>query len=338
MMMTTNNAESAPATKNEGKPALPLPPPKHQKLFTVGRRCGRLANRLIIFANFIALAEEQGHRVINYTFHSYSDLFEATRANISCAYPVPKRKSWLDIIPGAAAAIRKTRVFYHLTRCASVLNQRFPIFGNAVVTLRELEGHPITFLDGPEIQDKIRPARIVFVYGWRFRTPDLVRKHGDKIRAYFRPVEQHDNPGREAVDRLRRSADVVIGVHIRHGDYRRARGSKYFYPAERYAAWMHDLAAQFPNRKVAFLVCSDEPRNAGEFPGLSVGLGTESAVSDLYALARCDYILGPPSTFTEWASFYGEKPLLHLGGSNDSVPVEKFRVSYLDWGFGCAEP
>jgi hypothetical protein len=329
MMTTANNAESARATKNEGKPA--LPPPKNQKLFTIGRRCGRLANRLILFANFIALAEEQGHRLINFTFHSYAGLFEATRRNICCRYPVPKRKSWMDVVPGVAAGIRKTRVFYHLTRLASVLNLRFPIFGNAAVTLRELEGHPITFLDGPELQEKIRPAKIVFVYDWRFRAPDLVRKHGDKIRAYFRPIEQLENRSRETVAHLRRNADIVIGIHIRHGDYRRWRGGKYFYPAARYAAWMHDLAAQFPARKVAFLVCSDEPRSPSEFPGLSVGFGTESPVSDLYALARCDYILGPRSTFSQWASFYGEKPLLHLGDSNDSVPVEKFRVSYLDW-------
>jgi hypothetical protein len=309
-MTTDNTAESARATKNERKPALPPPPPP-QKLFTIGRRCGRLANRLIIFANFIALAEEQGHRVINYTFHSYADLFEATRANISCAYPIPKRKSCLDIIPGVGTTIRKTRFFYHFTRIASVLNQRFPIFGKAVVTLRELEGQPVTLLDSPELQEKIRPAKIVFVYGWRFRAPDLVRKHGDKIRAYFRPIEQYDKPSREAVAQLRRNADIVIGVHIRQGDYRRWRGGKYFYPAARYAAWMHDLAAQFPARKVSFLVCSDEPRSAGEFPGLSVGFGTESPASDLYALAQCDYILGPKGTFSQWASFYGEKPLLH---------------------------
>ena len=308
-----------------------MPPTQPQKLFTIGRRCGRLANRLILFANFIALAEEQGHRLINFTFHSYSDLFEATRRNIYCRYPVPKRRSWIDVVPGVAALIRKTRIFYHLTRYASVLNERFPVLGSAAVTLRELKGHPVTLLDGPELQEKIRPAKIVFVYGWLFRAPDLVRKHGDKIRAYFRLIEQYENASREAVARLRRDAEVVIGIHVRHGDYRRWKDGKYFYPVARYAAWMQDLEAQFPDRKVAFLVCSDEPRSAGEFPGLSVGFGTEFPVSDLYALAQCDYILGPKSTFSQWASFYGEKPLLHLHDSNDSVRVEKFRVSYLDW-------
>jgi hypothetical protein len=323
-MTATHNAESAPLKKNVSPRAKP-------KLFMIGRRCGRLANRLILFANFIALAEEEGHRLVNFTFNSYAGLFEATRRNICCRYPVPNRSSWLDVIPGVAAVIQKTRGGYHLTRYTSLLNERFPFFGRAVITVRELTKPATTFLDGPEFQAKIRPARIVFVYGWGFRAPALVRKHGDKIRAYFRPVEPYASRSREAVDRLRRNADIVIGIHLRHGDYRRWKGGKYFYPATRYAAWMRDLAAQFPARQVAFLICSDEPRSVDEFPGLSVGLGTGGPVSDLYALARCDYILGPKSTFSQWASFYGEKPLLHLHDSTDAVPIEKFQVSYLDW-------
>ena len=94
---------------------------------------------------------------------------------------------------------------------------------------------------------------------------------------------------------------------------------------------MRELAGQFPGRKISFLICSDEPRNADEFSGLSVGFGTASPVSDLYALARCDYILGAKSTFSEWASFYGGKPLLHLLDGNVPVKLENFRVCHLDW-------
>jgi hypothetical protein len=36
------------------------------------------------------------------------------------------------------------------------------------------------------------------------------------------------------------------------------------------------------------------------------------AVEDLYAFAGCDLLVGPPSTFTAWAAFYGEVPLLHV--------------------------
>jgi hypothetical protein len=53
-------------------------------------------------------------------------------------------------------------------------------------------------------------------------------------------------------------------------------------------------------------------------------------MGDLHALARCDYIFGPQSTFTQWASFYGNKPLLLLKDADDRLERAKFRVSWLD--------
>ena len=173
------------------------------KLLVIARRCGRLANRLVLFSNIIAFAEERGYRVINFTFHSYAGLFEATRRDIYCQYPIAKCKSWLDVIPGVACAVRKTRVFYHAVRAASLLNERCPVFGRSVVTLRENPGKDITFMDGSQVQAKIRDARIVFVYGWRFRAPDYVQRQAEKIRAYFRPIEEYELCSRQAVERLR---------------------------------------------------------------------------------------------------------------------------------------
>lgn len=328
--MTTITKDGPVRTSASGRKVVPSGRP-NAKWFVIGFRCGRLANRLILFANFIALAEEQGHRLINFSFHSYSELFAGTRGNIYCRYPVPRRRSWLDVVPGVAAVLRKTRLLHQLTYQASQLYERFPLLGRSVITLRELPGHRLTILDGPACQETIRSAKIVFVRGWWLRTPGLVQKHGGKIRAYFRPVESFEMAVDTALGPLRRNSDVVIGIHIRQGDYRDWQGGKYFFPASRYAGWMHELVAQFPNRKVGFFVCSDEPREAGEFPGLNVVLGAGSAVGDVYALARCDYILGPKSTFTQWASFYGEKPLLQVGDNQETAELEKFRVSYLDW-------
>ena len=325
------------------------PFPKDGKLIVISLRTGRLANRLTLFAHFIALAEEQGHRIINFAFHSYAHLFETTRRDIYCRYPVAERRSWLDVVPGVAAALRKTRICYQIVCYASIWNESFPVFGKSVVTLREkprsnvipLDGPEVTLLeksrsnvvplDGPEVQAQIRDARIVFAHGWPFRVPtSWLPRHSGKIRDYFRPIEEYDRASREAVDRLRRDADIVVGVHIRHGDYRVWQHGKYFFPASRYAGWMQELAAQFPDRKVAFFVCSDEPRTADEFPGLSVGLGAGSPVGDLYALAGCDYIFGPQSTFTQWASFYGNKPLFLLNDASARLERAKFRVSCLD--------
>ena len=329
MAMEPANQDNTRSADDGRSPAQPLR--QNGKLIVISLRSGRLANRLTLFAQFIALAEEQGHRIINFAFHSYAHLFETTRRDIYCRYPAAERRSWLDVVPGVAAALRKTRICYQLVCYASIWNESFPVFGRKVVTLREKPGSKVMPLDGPGIQAQIRDARIVLAHGWWFRAPpNWLQRHAEKIRDYFRPVEEYARASREAVDRLRRDADVVVGVHIRQGDYRTWHGGKYFFPASRYAGWMQELAAQFPDRKVAFFVCSDEPRTAYEFPGLAVGLGAGSPVGDLYALSGCDYIFGPQSTFTQWASFYGNKPLFLLNDANARLERAKFRVSCLD--------
>lgn len=311
----------------------PEPPgrslPASGKLFIISGRCGRLANRMVLFANFIALAEEHGHRVMNPTFHSYAGLFETTRRDIYCQYPVATRRSWLDVLPGLAGAIRWTRLFFRVARAAGVLNERLPLCGDKVITLRQSSGQEITALDGPEVQAKIHDARIILVNGWNFRAPGLVGKHAVKIKSYFQPSPQFEQASQQAVDRLRPAADVVVGVHIRRGDYSNWKGGQCFFPVSRYATWMHELVEQFSPGKVSFLLCSNEARDPREFPGLSVGFGPGSPVGDLYALAKCDYILGPLSTFSQWASFYGNKPLYHLCDTDARIERAKFSVSDL---------
>jgi len=307
----------------------PTPRSGKGKLFVISGRCGRMANRMVLFAHFIALAEEQGHRVANPTFHSYAGFFAATRDDIYCRYPLATRRSWWDILPGVGGAIRGTRIFFHLARAFGLWNERYPVFGKTIFTLRQTPGQPVTALDGPEVQAGIRDARIVFVNGWNFRAPTLVQRHAEKIRPYFRPIAEFEQASRQAVQRLRQQADVVVGVHIRRGDYRTFREGAYFYPVARYAAWMQELAEQFPGRRVAFFVCSDEPRAATEFSGLTVVPGAGSAVADLDALSRCDYILAPVGTFSMWASFYGNKPLFSIREHDARIERSEFRVSDL---------
>jgi hypothetical protein len=304
-------------------------PAGDRKLFCIALRAGRLANRLILFANFIALAEEQRHRLVNVTFHSYAEHFETTRRDIYCQYPPPARRSWMDVVPGVAPAVRATRVLYRLVRAACVVNDRFPVWGRRVIRLRASGDSAVTRLEDPAVQAQIAPARVVFIYDWGFRAPQWVQRHGRRIRAFFRPLEPIERASRQAVDRLRQQGEVVVGVHIRQGDYRNWKQGRYFFPASRYAEWMRRMQEQFPGRKVAFFVCSDVPRSAAEFPGLAVHLGGASPVLDLYTLAGCDYVMGPPSTFSQWASFYGEKPLRHFHGQDAQPDLPGFRVSDL---------
>lgn len=303
-------------------------PSADKKLLIIAFRTGRLGNRLTLFANVIGFAAEHGYRVINPAFHTYAHLFENTRQDIYCRFPAARRRSLPDVLPGVAPAIRKTRLLYQMVRHASVLIHRFPNLSRRVCTIRETSIETIN-LDAPEVQSGIAGARVVFVHGWRIRAPESLRRHAGVIRDYFRPMEPLEHASRQAVDRLRQTAEVVVGIHVRLGDNWKWAGGKFFFPVSQYVAWMRELTGQFPHRKVSFLICSDEPRSETEFPGLTVGLGPGSAVSDLYALARCDYIMGPPSTFTQWASFYGNRPMLVLDRADQRIAPDQFQVSDL---------
>ncbi|HAX17707.1 MAG TPA: hypothetical protein DCY00_03825 [Actinobacteria bacterium] len=48
-------------------------------------------------------------------------------------------------------------------------------------------------------------------------------------------------------------------------------------------------------------------------------------IEDLYSLALCDYIFGPPSTFSMWASFYGEVPLRFITNPDTDLSLDKFK-------------
>ena len=308
--------------KNKGREAA-------GKNIYVALRCGRLANRMVLFANLIAFAAENNGRLVNFTFHTYAEVFETTRRDFYCQFPTAARRSLWDAIPPLGRLLRRLRLPYQLVRMAARLNGRFTPFGKRVITQREIPGREMTPLDDPEILAGLREARTIFFYGWNFRSPELVRRHAEKIRAYFQPVESIAGASREAVARMRQQAEVVVGVHIRHGDYRTWKDGQYFYPAEQYAAWMRAMAAHFPGRKVGFLVASDEARQVEEFPGLTVGFCPGSPVADIYALAGCDYIFGPPSTYSQWASFHGNKPLLQLKSREAEIAPELFAVSFL---------
>jgi hypothetical protein len=53
-------------------------------------------------------------------------------------------------------------------------------------------------------------------------------------------------------------------------------------------------------------------------------------MGDLYALAKCDYLLGTLSSFSQWASFYGNKPLYQVRDGHEHPERGQFRVLYLE--------
>jgi hypothetical protein len=175
----------------------------------------------------------------------------------------------------------------------------------------------------PEALELTRRARVILTSGWVFSGHFFLAKHAQAVRSFFRPLPRIRENVNTIVARARARSDILVGIHIRHGDYRLYRNGRYFYPTAAYATLMHRARGLF-GELVGFLVCSDEPQDRSRFDGLEVSFGSGHLVEDMYALAGCDYILGPPSTFSWWASFYGGVRICWILDPDQDLRVDAF--------------
>jgi hypothetical protein len=284
------------------------------KYTIISSKPGQLGNRLIVFAHFIAFAAEKGTIILNPSFDEYASWFEGTRRSLWCKFPqrIIGSKRRVPLI------LRS--ILYQVVLIMAKVLKRFNLFHSLI---------QVKYLDWDEEFDIAQfaevQAQILIVQGWLYRCPSLIKKHGNLIRSFFRPT----NNFLSAVDSFLQvhRAEVLVGVHIRRGDYKTFLNGKYFYDLELYHKKMKEIQTFFPGRSVRFCICSNVPINAKfSFSNLDCVNGPGSVVEDLMVLTRCNYILGPPSTFTIWASFYGSVPLYQMENINRKIELSDFLV------------
>lgn len=253
-----------------------------------------MCNRLLATAHLVAHAEACGQTVLSCALRKYAPYFEG----------LPEH----GILTHRPERPRTKTVF------------RVPL---AVLRSGLFPPGEIPFTD-PRVLRAEQAALLVLI-GWRFRDDKALREHGPLVRALFRPRAHFRQPAEQCLAELRGQCDVVVGVHVRRTDYATFRDGCFFYSDAVYRRMMKDLSAQLRGR-VGFLVASDATIDTSMFSGMLVQQAPGHELVDLYALAGCDYILGPPSTYSMWASFYGDVPLCHVSSADAEVTLEAFRT------------
>lgn len=170
-----------------------------------------------------------------------------------------------------------------------------------------------------------RRGQIVFLAGWNHRAPvtDL-RPYRPQLQQIFQLPAKARESAESALQQARQGADLVVGVHIRRGDYREFINGRYYFTNTRYAKAMREIMAQ-THGQVAFLLCSNEPVDRAAFSEFdTIVLPGGNALEDLHGLCLCDYILAAPSTFSLWASFIGQVPLHFLTDGDHRVDLANF--------------
>jgi hypothetical protein len=288
-------------------------------MLVISAKSGQLGNRLFLFAHFIAFAIENKYTVLNPAFDEYAEFFKSTNKDILCCYPP---------MPFSIPGNKNTRNRYYQFNCYLRDSGRF----NIINIKRD---KPFNWSNSNIVQ-KLHSLAPNFFQGWLFRDGwfmediSLLRQHGDKIRRYFQPLAKYQLNVESLISNIRKQTDILVGVHIRQGDYQHHQNGRYFYRIEEYSKVMADVQELFPNKKVTFLICSNEQQDPSFFKNLSYVYGNNHIIEDMYSLAECDYIIGPPSTYSMWASFYGEKPLYMIRDTNKSPIWEDF-VHFYQW-------
>jgi hypothetical protein len=162
----------------------------------------------------------------------------------------------------------------------------------------------------------------IFVGGFNFRFPHLTHKHQDLfIEKYSLKKEFYEN--NDLVKKfIRKKTDKIsIGVHVRRGDYKTYKNGIHYFEDETYKKHMDNFAKQI-NKDCIFLICSNEKTTFQN--STNILISEEEWFIDHYLLSNCDYIIGPVSTFSRWASFIGKVKIFHIKNDSGKISLDDF--------------
>lgn len=150
-----------------------------------------------------------------------------------------------------------------------------------------------------------------------------------ELQNIFRPKKEITDKAEKMMSEIREKADFVVGVHIRHGDYKTFYNGKYYYSLEEFHQFMLKIQQLYSDKRVAFFISSNEAFSTDLFSGCTCyrfGKEPSGDILDLHTLSLCDRIVGPWSTYSRWASFIGEVPLCFIEERNQDFTDESFSV------------
>jgi len=287
-------------------------------MIVISKKTGQLGNRLFNFANFIGYGESNKVKVLNPSFDEYAEYFEGTSSTPLIYYPKKR------YIPGFLNTPKLRHIAFRLASSyASRWIKKRGLEKKYIVSCPDNEFSMLNLDD--QMKEKVRSNSMTFVSGLNFRDIPSIKEHIKKIRDYFRPLKHHRDNIAKVVDNARAQCDVLVGVHIRQGDYANHLDGRYFFSNDDFISMMRQVKSLFPQKRVGFLLCSDAKIDHHIFDEFSCFYGPNHVVEDMYTLAECDYIIGPPSTYSLWACLYGDKKLYVVQNPKDVITEETFR-------------
>ena len=265
-----------------------------------------MCNNLLQFAHVYAWAREHGRSVMSMRFSYKYPYFKISHSSF-VSFPLYVCAKWL-----AALRLLPTASFKYEDCDVAALEQ------------------------------KMLSHRHIVVSGWYARWYDLFLKYRDEICDLFTIDPQYTQRVTEWMAEQESAGGTSekplrLGVHIRRGDYAEWLGGRYYYSDDVYAAHISRFISLMPGRRIEIYIAGNDPNldpssNSSLFtlhsslpphPSSNSSLFTlhsslpphllrGNAVEDLFMLSQCDYLIGPPSTYSLVAAMYRDIPLYRI--------------------------
>jgi hypothetical protein len=255
---------------------------------------GRLGNQLELAAHLIVFAETEKKVISLEYLRGNAKNFPYFQDNLLNIYPKQKKSLLTQNI------IKKTInkiIQYKLIKTIDFIKKNEWIYFDDISSVNNKE------------LKSLRKSRLCTIKVWRFRSKYLIKNYRNIIKEIFRPSQDILDKGHQFIKQL--NADIVVGVHIRWGDYK-TEAPSLFHSIEIYKARMLETQKLYSEKKVGFIVCSEEGEIIKELSELNCIFPQSDAITDLYTLAQCDYLIATASTFSSWASYWGDVGLFTI--------------------------
>lgn len=175
-----------------------------------------------------------------------------------------------------------------------------------------------------DLRDVAHLGGFSFVDGWKHSSDiSFIKEHRNEIAKLFQP----DTIVTQKVESyFKNYQGLTIGVHVRRGDYKNYLSGKYYFTDDVYNSFIDKLRSHFSSEGVRarFLICSNENHRISDENNDIFSIQGANGITDLYALSCCDYIIGPPSSYSQWASFYAGVPLFVILDKNPQIHIDSF--------------
>ena len=277
---------------------------------------GRLGNRLHTHANALAWCIENNYNLINLSFSDYAELFRnSPNHNFGKLQLTNNFLFKLFSISLLRSFLRRLLLSDKwMERLACIFNQIRPTKNEALLEL--------------DLSRQIRQSKINLIKYWDISCRNSINIHQHKLRDYLRPNKRFVITTEKVIDELRSKYECVVGVHARRGDYSAYLDGIHYHSWESYLDWANQtkqVLEKSGKKNVGIVICSDEVPPSTLSKNENVYFSSSNGfMVDIHLLSKCDYNLGPPSSFGTWISWFGKVPRIIVYNNTEVTSLEHF--------------